>query len=69
MGIPPREQRLIFGQFQRGEQARKMGIKGTGIGLAMVDHIVRAHRGRVEVESQPGEGSTFTLVLPARTDQ
>jgi two-component system phosphate regulon sensor histidine kinase PhoR len=69
MGIPPREQRLIFGQFQRGEQARRMGIKGTGIGLAMVDHIVRAHRGRVEVESQPGEGSTFTLVLPARTDQ
>ena len=46
-----------------------MGIKGTGIGLAMVDHIVRAHRGRVELESKPGEGSTFTLVLPARTDQ
>jgi two-component system, OmpR family, phosphate regulon sensor histidine kinase PhoR len=69
IGIPAGEQRVIFRQFQRGEQARKLGIKGTGIGLAMVDHIVRAHRGRVEVESQPGEGSTFTLVLPARTEQ
>ena len=68
IGIPPGEQRRIFGQFQRGEQARKMGIKGTGIGLAMVDHIVKAHRGRVEVESEPGKGSTFTLVLPARTN-
>jgi signal transduction histidine kinase len=69
IGIPPGEQRLIFGQFQRGEQARRIGIKGTGIGLAMVDHIVKAHRGRVEIESQPGQGSTFTLVLPAKTDQ
>ena len=53
-------------KFQRGEQARRLGIKGTGIGLAMVDHIVRAHQGRVEVESEPGEGSTFTIVLPLK---
>lgn len=66
MGIPLHEQRGIFAKFQRGEQARTHGIKGTGIGLAMVDEIVRAHAGRVEVESAPDHGSTFTIVLPAK---
>ena len=66
IGIPTHERATIFGKFQRGEQARLQGIKGTGIGLAMVDEIVRAHQGRVEVESEPGLGSTFTIVLPAR---
>lgn len=65
-GIPSSEQQRLFLKFQRGEQARRLGIKGTGIGLAMVDHIVRAHAGRVEVESVPGEGSTFTIVLPLK---
>ena len=41
-----------------------MGAKGTGIGLAMVRHIARAHEGTVTVESEPGVGSTFTLHLP-----
>jgi signal transduction histidine kinase len=66
IGIPGHEQAAIFGRFRRGEDARRLGIKGTGIGLAIVDQIVKAHRGRVEVESRPGEGSTFTLVLPVR---
>jgi len=66
MGIPVHERDTIFGKFQRGEQARLHGIKGTGIGLAMVDEIIRAHHGRVEVESEPGHGSTFTIVLPAK---
>jgi signal transduction histidine kinase len=66
IGIPTQERRSIFGRFHRGEQARQLGIKGTGIGLAMVHHIVRAHRGRVEVESSPGEGSTFTVILPVK---
>jgi signal transduction histidine kinase len=67
IGVPPGERAAIFGRFQRGDEARRRGIKGTGIGLAMVDHIVRAHGGRVQVESQPGQGSTFTILIPAIT--
>jgi two-component system phosphate regulon sensor histidine kinase PhoR len=64
LGIPRAEQQTIFGRFVRGEQASKLGIKGTGLGLAMVSHIARAHGGSVEVESAEGAGSTFRLVLP-----
>jgi signal transduction histidine kinase len=67
IGIPPHEHPALFSKFHRGEQARTRGIKGTGIGLAMVDEIVRAHQGCIEVTSQPGKGSTFTIVLPVRT--
>jgi two-component system phosphate regulon sensor histidine kinase PhoR len=69
IGILPSERRAIFDRFHRGDEARTRGIKGTGIGLAMVDHIVKAHGGRVDVESQPGNGSTFTIVLPAISDR
>jgi two-component system phosphate regulon sensor histidine kinase PhoR len=64
IGVPANERELIFAKFQRGDQARQRGIKGTGIGLAMAAEIAKAHRGAVEVESEPGEGSTFTIVLP-----
>jgi len=64
IGIPRREQREIFGRFVRGEQAQRLGVKGTGLGLAMVSHIAHAHNGSVEVESVEGAGSTFRLVLP-----
>jgi len=67
LGIPAHEQTLIFRKFQRGDEAIRLGIKGTGIGLAMVDHIMKAHHGRVEVRSEPGHGSTFTLILPVRS--
>lgn len=65
LGITPAERRRIFKKFARGSNVVAAGIKGTGIGLAMVRHIVDAHGGKVTVESRPGEGSTFTIELPA----
>jgi signal transduction histidine kinase len=41
-----------------------MGVKGTGLGLAIVQHVVAAHGGEVRLESAPGEGSRFTLLIP-----
>ncbi|MBV8398363.1 MAG: HAMP domain-containing histidine kinase, partial [Acetobacteraceae bacterium] len=64
MGIDPSEQREIFQKFVRGAAAKKAGIKGTGIGLSMVHQICRALGGEIRVESKPGAGSTFTIVLP-----
>jgi signal transduction histidine kinase len=65
LGVPSRERREIFRKFVRGEKAKQLGIKGTGLGLALVSHIVEAHGGRIELESEEGGGSTFRLVLPA----
>ena len=66
MGIPASEQRVIFQKFVQGRGAIAANVKGTGVGLAMVSHIMRAHGGGIRVDSTPGEGSTFTLRLPLR---
>jgi two-component system phosphate regulon sensor histidine kinase PhoR len=63
-GIGAQERREIFRKFTRGAAARTLNVKGTGIGLTMADQIVKAHGGRLELESDPGFGSTFTIVLP-----
>jgi two-component system, OmpR family, phosphate regulon sensor histidine kinase PhoR len=64
-GIPPRDQKRIFDKFYRARDPLARSIEGTGLGLAMVKHIVRAHRGRVAVSSDVGSGATFTITLPA----
>lgn len=64
LGVPRGEHAEIFRKFVRGADAKAHGISGTGIGLAMVQHIVSSHGGKVTVASEPGAGSTFTLVLP-----
>ncbi len=63
-GIPPGEQATIFQKFVRGAEARRAGTPGVGVGLALVERIVEAHGGSVTLASEPGRGSTFTLVLP-----
>jgi signal transduction histidine kinase len=64
VGIPKAEQRRIFEKFYRVEDALVHTTKGSGLGLALVQHIMEAHGGRVELTSAPGAGSTFRLVLP-----
>jgi len=64
-GIPSSEKSRIFRKFVRGSNVRGLGIKGTGIGLAVVKHIVDAHGGEISIESESGQGSTFMIQLPA----
>jgi signal transduction histidine kinase len=64
IGIPPEERKRIFEKFVRGDAAKRAAIPGTGIGLAMVQEIVRVHRGEIEVAGAVGSGSTFTVRLP-----
>jgi len=64
IGVAKSEQRKIFEKFYRAEDSLVHETKGSGLGLPLVRHIMDAHGGRVEVESQPGQGSTFSLVLP-----
>jgi signal transduction histidine kinase len=64
IGIPKGEHKKIFEKFYRGEDSLVHETKGSGLGLPLVRHIMEAHGGAVEVESAPGKGSTFTLVVP-----
>jgi signal transduction histidine kinase len=63
-GITPRDQQAIFRDFFRTAEAEREGIPGTGLGLPLVAHVAEAHGGRVEVESEVGRGSTFTIRIP-----
>jgi signal transduction histidine kinase len=65
LGIPPVEVAQIFEPFFRGEEALRRQIRGTGLGLSLVKRIVEAHGGTVRVASRPGQGSAFTITLPA----
>lgn len=64
IGIPPAEQEKIFEKFYRCGDPLVHNIKGSGLGLSLVRHIVRAHGGEVQVESAPDKGSKFTIELP-----
>jgi two-component system phosphate regulon sensor histidine kinase PhoR len=66
-GIEADEQARIFERFYRAKAVRLKPIRGSGIGLALVEHIAIAHHGGVSVTSEPGKGATFALWLPART--
>ncbi len=64
IGIPRDEQQRIFERFHRVSTGLVHDVRGSGLGLSLVQHIMKAHGGRVTVDSKPGEGSTFTLHLP-----
>ncbi len=64
LGMEPDEQKHIFEKFYRAPSHESRLIAGTGLGLTLVAHIAMAHGGRVEVESAPGAGSTFSILLP-----
>ncbi len=64
-GIPSTEHKRIFQKFYRLDDRLSRQREGSGLGLAIVKHVMRAHRGRVELVSDPGKGSLFSLVLPA----
>ncbi len=65
IGIPPDELEQLFQLFQRGENAERERIRGTGLGLALFKQIVEAHHGRIWAESAgEGQGTTFHFTLP-----
>lgn len=66
IGIPASEQQRIFEKFYRVEAGGTHEAKGAGLGLAIARHVMDAHRGGIEVWSEPGRGSRFTMVLPVR---
>jgi two-component system phosphate regulon sensor histidine kinase PhoR len=69
LGIEPKHLSRIFERFYRVDKGRSRDTGGTGLGLAIVKHLVGAMEGEVKVESQPNEGSTFTIFLPAAAAQ
>jgi len=69
IGIPHQEQQKIFEKFYRVGDPLVHNTKGSGLGLSLVRHIVQAHGGEVAVDSAPGQGSKFTIVLPVKAPQ
>lgn len=68
-GISAEELPRIFDRFYRARQARQSQVSGTGLGLAIAKEIFEMHGGRIEVESQPNQGTTFTVWLPLNFSQ
>ena len=67
-GIDDSSRRRLFERFYRVDRGRSREVGGTGLGLAIVKHIVLAHGGSIDVETAPGEGSVFTVMLPAASE-
>jgi signal transduction histidine kinase len=67
IGMSPEVRNRIFERFYRSPEACRLEAQGLGLGLALVQQLVAAHQGRVEVESEPGQGTTFRVILPWQT--
>ena len=68
-GIPRKEQRRVFERFYRGSASVVRRTPGSGLGLAMANLVVRAHKGKIRLRSAPGEGACFTVDLPVLRTQ
>ena len=68
VGIAPEHLPNVFDRFYRVDKARSRAEGGAGLGLSIVRSIVTAHEGRVELTSAPGQGTTCTVTLPARSE-
>lgn len=69
VGIPPEKRELLFSRYGQLERRRDVnGYKGTGLGLAICKEIATLHRGTIEVESEPGKGTVFSVRLPAKLE-
>jgi two-component system phosphate regulon sensor histidine kinase PhoR len=64
IGIPPKEKEKIFEKFYRVKNEVVEEAGGSGLGLSLVKHIIESHGGEVRVESEPGKGSVFSVILP-----
>jgi PAS domain S-box-containing protein len=67
IGIPQHQHAQIFGRFMRADNARTWGISGTGLGLYLCRELIERHGGRLWFESEEGQGSTFSFILPLIT--
>ena len=66
IGIPYEHQNRVFERFYRVDKSRSKAVGGTGLGLSIVKHAALIQKADVRVESEPGEGSTFTVTFPEK---
>ena len=63
-GIPADQQQHVFERFYRGDKSRSKDIPGTGLGLSIVKHAALVHHADIDLQSAPGQGTTFTVTFP-----
>jgi signal transduction histidine kinase len=68
-GIAPGDQQKIFEEFQQADSSSTRKKGGTGLGLSIALRIIELHGGRIEVQSTPRHGSTFTFTIPVRVER
>ena len=68
IGIPPNELSNIFNRFYRVKSTTDFETRGSGLGLTLVKHVVDAHAWQIDVESTPGQGSVFSILIPHNSE-